>query len=223
MKKRVAASTKRPRQRSPEGLRLLITGFGPFPGAPVNPTGPLVRNVAKRLRAGDKDIAIATHVFATTYAAVDRDLPRLLARHHPHAILMFGLATKSRGLRVEMQARNRICRKPDAAGIVPEAKTIRTGAAPALPIRAPRAALLKAAKAGAWPARLSSHAGDYLCNYLYWRALENMRRGGMPGRAAFIHVPLLDPAKAGRGPDDLARTTAAIARALLRSLTRARR
>ena len=32
------------------GINLLITGFGPFPGAPDNPTGPLVRALARRLR-----------------------------------------------------------------------------------------------------------------------------------------------------------------------------
>jgi pyroglutamyl-peptidase len=224
MKKRVAPSTTRPRQRSAERLRLLVTGFGPFPGAPVNPTGPLVRSVAALLRARGADIEIATHVFATTYAAVESDLPRLLAQHRPHAIVMFGLATKSRGLRIEIQARNRICRKPDAAGIVPVAHKIRAAPTPALPIRAPRTALLKAAQSGAWPARLSGNAGDYLCNYLYWHALEAVRRGGMPSRAAFIHVPLLDPdaAKSGRGPDELALSAAAVTRALLRSLRRTR-
>ena len=73
---------------------VLITGFGPFPGAPVNPTEQIVRNFArmKRLR-GHK---LATHAFATSYAAVDRNLPRLIAKHRPRALIMFGLAANTR-------------------------------------------------------------------------------------------------------------------------------
>ena len=30
-----------------EGLRILVTGFGPFPGAPFNPTAPLVKRLTQ--------------------------------------------------------------------------------------------------------------------------------------------------------------------------------
>src|SRR5262245_52758045 len=97
-------------------LRLLIIGFGPFPGAPDNPTGPLVKALAKRLR---KDgLRVSTYVFETTYAAVDRELPRLLKRTKPDALLMFGLANNAPGLRVETKARNRIARFPDASFVM---------------------------------------------------------------------------------------------------------
>ncbi|MET0445603.1 MAG: pyroglutamyl-peptidase I, partial [Pseudorhodoplanes sp.] len=100
--------------------RLLLTGFGPFPGAPDNPTGPLVTALARRLRK--EPVRVSTHVFETTYAAVDRDLPRLLKRVKPDAILMFGLANKARALRVETKARNRIARLPDASFAIPKSR-----------------------------------------------------------------------------------------------------
>lgn len=197
-------------------VKLLITGFGPFPGAPVNPTGPLIRALKRKLRSYP-GVQVDTHVFRTTYAAVDRDLPRLLAKTKPHAILMFGLATRSRGLRVETQARNRIARHPDASGFVPTTRRIAEGAPKTIPIRAPKAALRRAAKSGALPARLSVNAGDYLCNYVYWRALEAAKHGA-PGRAVFIHVPLVD-AQEKPGPtgtmDNLVVAAEAIAGALI--------
>ena len=61
-------------------LTILVTGFGPFPGAPFNPTGPLVKRLARLRRPGLTHVQIVPHVFATSYAAVDRDLPRLIAR-----------------------------------------------------------------------------------------------------------------------------------------------
>ena len=172
--------------------RLLLTGFGPFPGAPDNPTGPLIKALAPRLR---KDgFRVSTHVFETTYKAVDSDLPRLLKRIKPDALLMFGLANKARALRVETKARNRIARFPDASFAIPKSRVISAESARSLPIRAPKTALLRAAKSGGLPARLSVNAGDYLCNYLYWHALgaaaEDKGTGTSPRTAAFIHVPL---------------------------------
>ena len=209
------------RKRPDKALCILVTGFGPFPGAPVNPTGALIAALARKLRSASGPIHIATHVFPTTYAAVDRDLPRLLARTKPHVLLMFGLATRSRGIRVETRARNRICNGPDAAGITPQTRMIAAGAPPTMPIRAPQAALLRAAKSGALPARLSINAGDYLCNYLYWRALEAVRRGSGPSRAAFIHVPPLDIKTSGgsaRTLGNLVVCAEAIAAAMIRAL-----
>src|SRR5439155_124049 len=76
---------------------ILLTGFGPFPGAPFNPTDALVRALAHvrhpRL-AGTRRIA---HVFATRYDTVDRELPALIARERPAAVLMFGLAARTVG------------------------------------------------------------------------------------------------------------------------------
>ena len=58
---------------------ILITGFGPFPGAPFNPTGALVTELARRRIPALRHIRRVAHVFATSYAAVDRELPALLA------------------------------------------------------------------------------------------------------------------------------------------------
>ena len=78
---------------------ILITGFGPFPGAPFNPTGPLVRRLARLRRPGPGGMKFIGHVFETSYAAVDRELPALIAEHRPDALLMFGVATRRKRLR----------------------------------------------------------------------------------------------------------------------------
>src|SRR5476649_360056 len=89
-------------------LRILITGFGPFPGAPYNPTQPLVARLLRLRRPAFSDVELAGHIFPVTYKAVDRELPELLARHRPHALLMFGLATRTRHVRIETRARNAV-------------------------------------------------------------------------------------------------------------------
>src|SRR5712692_4936949 len=58
-------------------MRVLITGFGPFPGAPFNPSAALAKALARRRRPALAGIERSTYVFATTYASVDRELPKL--------------------------------------------------------------------------------------------------------------------------------------------------
>jgi len=168
-------------------MRVLLIGFGPFPGAPFNPTAALVKALARRRRPAFAEIVCTTHVFATTYAAVDHDLPRLFALK-PDIILMFGLAGRRRQLCIETRARNAVSVLfPDASGYCPQRDVIAPGGEAALPAAAPFAGLLGAISGHRVPARLSRDAGRYLCNYAYWCALE-CARGGRP-LVQFVHIP----------------------------------
>jgi pyroglutamyl-peptidase len=166
---------------------ILVTGFGPFPGAPFNPTGPLVKRLARLRMARTK---IVTHIFETSYAAVDRDLPKLMRRYKPDAILMFGLAPRARVLRIETRAQNALARLVDASGATPKRAAIVDDEPPAIPMRLPARRLLTAVRKTGVRARLSRDAGTYLCNYLCWRAAETAARNGGPRLAVFVHVPL---------------------------------
>jgi pyroglutamyl-peptidase len=169
---------------------VLLTGFGPFPGAPFNPTGPLVEELARRRHPGFGDVRRVAHVFPTTYDAVDQDLPVLLARENPQVLLMFGLALRARALRVETCARNALSRVvPDAGGRRPKSAMIVEDAPATLPLSAAGHRLVTAARATGMPASLSHDAGRYLCNYLCWRASEAATRAGSPRVFAFVHVP----------------------------------
>jgi pyroglutamyl-peptidase len=206
---------------------ILVTGFGPFPGAPFNPTGPLVQWLARMRRPALADTKIVAHIFPTSYAAVDRDLPRLIARHKPDALLMFGLAPRARTLRIETRARNTVSLLPDASGIALRRLTIAASGPAALALPAPARCLLAAVRAAGVPATLSRDAGRYLCNYLCWRLAEAAGKPGGPHVAVFVHVP-----KVRRGPVPRARVKKArlsiadLARAggaLLRATASARR
>jgi len=172
-------------------LRILVTGFGRFPGAPYNPTMPLVERLTRLRRPAFDDVELSSHIFHVTYATVDRELPALLARHRPHALLMFGLASRTCYLRVETRARNAITTIwPDADGTLVRKGSIAINGE-AMMFGPHTARLLRAALATGIDARASRDAGSYLCNYLSWRAIEATRRGDGPRLAAFIHVPLL--------------------------------
>ena len=165
---------------------VLITGFGRFPGAPFNPSGPLALALAKRQRPAFADVRRAVHIFQTSYAAVDRDLPKLIAKYKPDIVLMFGLAARTPFVRIETRARNAVSVLfPDVTGFRPAERVIVTGMLDARG-RASFARLLGAARTSGAHTRLSRDAGRYLCNYVYWRALEASRSGTL---AQFIHIP----------------------------------
>jgi len=201
---------------------ILVTGFGPFPGAPFNPTAPLVRRLARARRPALAEVAIVPHVFATSYAAVDRELPR------PDALLMFGLAPRAGFLRIETRARNALALMPDVGGAKLRGRAIAVNEPMALAMPAPARRLLAAARGARLPAALSHDAGRYLCNYLCWQAALAARRGSNfgPKIAAFVHVPNTGrkPMRKGRKRrftlDDLTR---AGARILVATATAARR
>jgi pyroglutamyl-peptidase len=172
-----------------EKLRILITGFGPFPGAPYNPTQPLVARLLRLRRPALDDVELSGHVFPVTYQAVDRELPELLARHRPQALLMFGLATRTAHVRIETRARNAVTtRWPDADRTRARKGSI-AGGVDAMMFGPHTAKLLRAADGTGVDARASRDAGSYLCNYLSWRALEATCRDTGPRLAAFVHIP----------------------------------
>jgi pyroglutamyl-peptidase len=165
-------------------VRILITGFGPFPGAPFNPSAALAKALACSRRPALADVERGTHIFATTYASVDRDLPKLLAQK-PDVVLMFGVAGRRRQLCIETRARNAVSLLfPDASGYRPRHGVIKLHAPATLAGNAPFTRLSGAAGP---KARLSRDAGNYLCNYVYWRALEHVR-GTLP-LVQFVHIP----------------------------------
>ncbi len=202
-------------------MNVLITGFGPFPGAPFNPTEPLVLELARRRHPAHA--RRTAHVFPVSYAAVDRELPALVAHARPQVLIMFGLAARSRHVRIETRARNALARRlPDASGRAPAAGIIDEDAPAVLPLRVPAQRLLLAARSAGVPAALSHDAGRYLCNYLCWRAAEAAGRGG-PRLVAFIHVPAVHRLRTLRSSrstlslDELIETGEAIVRAALAS------
>jgi pyroglutamyl-peptidase len=199
---------------------ILITGFGPFPGVRFNPTGPLAVELARKRHPAFAGVRRLAHVFHVSYEAIDRDLPALLERERPDAVVMFGLAVRSKHVRIEMCAHNTLAPAlPDAAGRAPVGTAIVPGGPTIVRLHAPAQRLLLAARTAGVPAVLSRDAGRYLCNYLCWRAAE-AAASGAPRLTAFIHVPALHRTQApSRRPaltlDDLARAGEAIVRAAL--------
>jgi pyroglutamyl-peptidase len=176
-----------------EKLRILITGFGPFPGAAFNPTQPLVARLLRLRRPALGELELSGHIFPVTYQAVDRELPDLLSRRRPQALLMFGLASRTPYVRIETRARNAVTTLwPDADHARLRKGSIACGA-DSMKFGSHTAKLLRAADGAGVDARASRDAGSYLCNYLSWRAIEAVSGDSGLRLAAFVHVPPVAP------------------------------
>jgi pyroglutamyl-peptidase len=170
-------------------MRIVLAGFGPFPGAPVNPSGALAKALVRSRRPALAGLDRAASLFATSYAAVDRGLPKLFAEK-PDVVLVFGLAGRRREVCIETRARNAVSVLfPDASGHRPSHSVIKLGGPRALIGHAPFAQLVGAVRSCKVPVRLSRDAGRYLCNYIYWRALERASEGRP--LVQFVHIPAL--------------------------------
>jgi len=168
-------------------MRVVLAGFGPFPGAPVNPSGVLAKALVRSRRPALAVLDRSASVFATSYAAVDRGLPKLFAEK-PDIVLVFGLAGRRREVCIETRARNAVSVLfPDASRHRPSRSSIKLGGPRALSGHAPFAQLAGAVRARNVPVRLSRDAGRYLCNYIYWRALERAPNGRP--LVQFVHIP----------------------------------
>jgi pyroglutamyl-peptidase len=179
---------------------VLMTGFGPFPGVPVNATMRLVPEVAQAAARQFAGARIAVEVLATEWAAAPRRLDQLLAEIAPDLVLHFGVSSRARGLEIESRARNACVPSPDAAGALPPGATVRDGGPAVMAASLPVQHIVTRLRRLGIPAFVSRDAGAYLCNATLYHSLGCARNA--PGRrVGFIHIPatLGRPGGANRG------------------------
>lgn len=168
------------------GARILVTGFGAFPGAPVNPSAALLKRLGRqRARLARLGIILDTLLLPVVY---DEIAPALMAHAEaftPHAILHLGLAGRRKTVSVETRAINRAGPlHPDAARRRP-AQIIAPGHEAWHRATYPAPQILAAVRAAGVSARRSIDAGDYVCNATLYNTLDR----GLAPVAGFIHVP----------------------------------
>ena len=178
--------------------RVLVTGFGPFPGVPENPTAGLVahwRKTPPRLPPGVR-LTLAT--IETAYSALSPALQALEADGPFDAAIHFGVSGRALGFTIERRARNfTIADRPDARGTCP-LPVLKRGA-PDVPTRLPVSRIVSALRRHDVPVEVSDDAGGYLCNALFFTAVSGLVPGYTPPVVGFVHVP---PVTGLSGPDD---------------------
>ena len=197
------------------GPRILITGFGPFPGAPVNPTAAMIEALAADPAALDGVGDIRTEILAVEYDTVPERLAGIAAGFAPDIAIHFGLSARAEGFTLERLARNEIAAdRLDNSGAQPHAACIVEGGEghpSTLPLDAIAVALSEAGLPHSW----SDNAGGYLCNYVFYLSRSPHFAEYAPEMSGFVHVPPLAgegaPANAMRLDDLVAGTCLIVA------------
>ncbi|HET6602959.1 MAG TPA: pyroglutamyl-peptidase I [Xanthomonadaceae bacterium] len=175
---------------------VLLTGFEPFGGEPVNPSAQAVQALdGERIGA----LRVRAAVLPCAFCAAGPALGAALVRHAPELVIAVGQAGGRDRICLERVAVNLVdARIADNQGEQPVDLPVIAGAAPAhfttLPVKAMHAALVRAGI----PAELSLSAGSYVCNAVFFELME--RLAAMPGvRGGFVHIPWA-PEQAVRHP-----------------------
>lgn len=175
---------------------VLVTGFDPFGGEPVNPSWLAARRLDGAVVL---DRTVVAAQLPTVFAEAPKVLRGLLAEHDPCLVICVGQAQGEAGLRLERVGLNWTdARIPDNAGAKPIDAPVLPGAREAHFATLPLRAILQALHAGGIPARISYSAGAFVCNQVLFTLLEEL--SGRPGvLGGFVHIPLV-PEQAVRHP-----------------------
>ncbi|MBY0518374.1 MAG: hypothetical protein K2P81_15800 [Bacteriovoracaceae bacterium] len=155
-------------------MKILVTGFEPFDGDSVNPSADFVNSLDSRFEK-----MILPVEFETCFKLIQERIEKL----NPDYVIMFGLAKNRMEITLEKIGINWMdARIPDNRGYQPKAKKIVELGPDGIFTRLPIEKMIEKAGAG----KISTTAGEYVCNYLMYRVLEanpNLKAG-------FIHLPI---------------------------------
>ena len=168
---------------------VLVTGFEPFGGASVNPSGEVARRLDGRRLGG---VEIRAAVLPVDHVGAAAAVRALLDAHDHVAVVHLGLAAGRAQIALERVAINVMdyAIQDNAGWRARDESCVADGPAAyfsTLPLRA----MLEALHAAGVPAYLSPTAGTYLCNYVMYATLHALAARPERPPAGFIHLPLL--------------------------------
>ncbi len=177
-------------------MRTLLTSFGPFPRCSQNPS----RAVADALTAsGGSAHGAVEHVPLETSFEQCRHWARNALTDDVGLIVHLGVAMEAGRFRLETTARNLVDpAKDDINGMSVATGVVVADGPNLLESRLPLATLCTDLVSTGLPVELSSDAGDYVCNFVYYSTLHAIAARRCATRAVFLHLPPLEQ----DGPSD---------------------
>ncbi|MHC0036487.1 pyroglutamyl-peptidase I [Pseudoneobacillus sp. C159] len=163
--------------------KLLLTGFEPFLGFPINPTEAIVNALDGQEIGG---FQVTGLLLPVDYEKAGPKILAAIEELGPDAVVSLGLAAGRAAITPERIAIN--CRdgEADNTGVALEDAPIvedgPDGYFSTLPIRK----MVNVLNESGYPARISNTAGTYLCNNIMYTVLHAVD-GKIP--AGFIHIP----------------------------------
>lgn len=176
---------------------VLLTGFEPFGGDPLNPSGEIARQLDGAVIAGHH---VQGAVLPCVFGKAVTELKRLMRRYRPALVICLGLANGRAEITPERVAINvDDARIPDNAGRQPVDRPIAKGGPAAYWSTLPIKAIVAALRRNEFPAAVSQTAGTFVCNHVFYALMHELARKRGTVRGGFIHLPCHpELAKAGQ-------------------------
>jgi pyroglutamyl-peptidase len=171
--------------------RILVTGFDPFGGQPINPSWLAAQALDGRELDGHLVVAVQ---LPTQFGRSLDALRQAMAEHRPSLVLCTGQAGGRSAISLERVAINvNDARIPDNAGAQPVDTPVIAGGPAAYFTSLPIKAMLATMLAHGIRAEVSQTAGTFVCNHVFYGLMHAL--AGDPAwrhtRGGLVHVPWL--------------------------------
>ena len=176
-------------------MDVVVTGFDPFGGEPLNPAWEAVKQLDGLVIAGNRVHAV--QIPTVRFKAI-AGVQEAIRKYDPDVVLCVGQAGGRMDLTVERVGIN--CddfRIADNEGNRPVDEPIVPGGPAAYFVTLPIKKIVAALTAHGIPAKVSNTAGTFVCNHVLYGLLDILARDAKKRRGGFIHVPYL-PEQAAR-------------------------
>ena len=169
-------------------MKLLLTGFDPFGGQPINPALEAVKLVADKV--GNVEV-VKLEVPTVFYKSINT-VAAAIEKEKPDAVVCVGQAGGRYDITPERVAINvNDARIPDNEGQQPLDGPIFADGETAYFTTLAIKAMVAAIREAGIPASVSNTAGTYVCNHLMYGVLYTLAKKYPGVRGGFIHVPFI--------------------------------
>ncbi|MCM3118419.1 pyroglutamyl-peptidase I [Neobacillus sp. MER 74] len=177
--------------------KILITGFDPFGGEPVNPAHEAVKLLQGKEIAGSE---VITREIPTVFGKAITSLKEAIAELNPDIVICVGQAGGRATITPERVAINvDDARIPDNENNQPIDKEIVPGGPTAYFSKLPVKAMVKKMTENGIPASVSNTAGTFVCNHIFYGLMNLIETSSKDIRGGFIHIPFI-PEQIVRNP-----------------------
>ena len=176
---------------------VLLTGFEPFGGEVINPSGEIARQLHGTLIAGHR---VHGALLPCVFGAAITELKKQIRATKPALIVCVGQAGGRAEITPERVAINvDDARIADNGGQQPVDRPIVRGGPAAYWSTLPVKAIVAALQQRGIPAAVSQTAGTFVCNHVFYGLMQVLQRK-RGARGGFIHVPFLPEQARRHGP-----------------------
>lgn len=169
-------------------MKVLLTGFDPFGGEPVNPAEEAVKMVSDNINGAE----VIKITIPTVKDKSVKAIEEAIEKHNPDIVISVGQAGGRFDITPERVAINiDDFRIKDNEGNQPTDEVIKNDGQPAYFSNLPIKAMVKHMNENKIPATVSNTAGTFVCNHVMYGILYMIDKKYPNIKGGFIHIPYM--------------------------------